>query len=314
MCLSVLEKNTQAFREFAQHKGWAITGEREIPCNERKGYISGSSVLLWLKSTGRKLPDYKNLVHAEKEKHLTFQSFLIQPIENKPFNRVTPIESASQPQATGLARVGIDESGKGDYFGPLVIGAVYVDEHTESILIQIGVRDSKRLSDSRILELSEEIKRLCPHSVVHIGPKRYNELYGEIKNLNELLAWGHARALENVLSNTACNLAVADQFGNESFLLNALLKKGRQIKLEQRPKGEQDTAVAAASILARAEFVQSIEQLSRRARKSLPKGSSDPKIITIGREIVKNGGQSALAEVAKLHFKTTQAIIGQRKS
>ena len=176
-------------------------------------------------------------------------------------------------------------------------------------MIQWGVRDSKRLSDHHILELAEEIKLLCPHSVVPIGPKRYNELYDEIKNLNELLAWGHARALENVLGNVACNLAVADQFGSESFLLNALLKKGRQIKLEQRPKGEQDIAVAAASILTRAEFVQRMEQLSRRIGKPLPKGASDPAIITVERDIVRNGGQSALAEIAKLHFKTTQTIM-----
>jgi ribonuclease HIII len=238
----------------------------------------------------------------------TYQS-LLTPSSEK-LNVSTPAPALpALPHVTGLARIGLDESGKGDYFGPLVIGAVYVDESTEAKLIQMGVRDSKRLSDNRILELAEEIKLLCPHSVVPIGPKRYNELYDEIKNLNELLAWGHARALENVLGNVTCNLAVADQFGNESFLLNALLKKGRQIKLEQRPKGEQDTAVAAASILARAEFVQRMEQLSRRIGKSLPKGSSDPAIITLGRDIVRNGGQSALAEIAKLHFKTTQTIM-----
>jgi ribonuclease HIII len=241
----------------------------------------------------------------------TYQTFLIPAVENKAYATTAPAASVVQPKATGLARIGLDESGKGDYFGPLVIGAVYVDEHTEAKLIAMGVRDSKRIADSRILELAEEIKLLCPHSVVPIGPKRYNELYGEIENLNKLLAWGHARALENVLENVVCELAVADQFGDESFLLNALLNKGRQISLEQRPKAEQDTAVAAASILARAEFVQRIEQLSKRIGKSLPKGSSDPSIVTIGREIVKSGGQNALAEVAKLHFKTTQAIMSQ---
>jgi ribonuclease HIII len=241
---------------------------------------------------------------------LTYQAFIISVSEQLGVSTTTlaPLPTL-QTQATGLARIGLDESGKGDYFGPLVIGAVYVDEETEAKLMQMGVRDSKRIADRRILELAEEIKLLCPHSVVPIGPKRYNELYNEIKNLNELLAWGHARALENVLDNIACNLAVADQFGNESFLLNALLKKGRQIKLEQRPKGEQDIAVAAASILARAEFVQRMEQLSRRIGKSLPKGSSDPAIITVGRDILRNDGQSALAEVAKLHFKTTQIIM-----
>ena len=166
----------------------------------------------------------------------TYQPFVTPIAGNITPATAIPSVSASQPQATGLARIGLDESGKGDYFGPLVIGAVYVDNRTEAKLLQMGVRDSKRLTDNRILDLAEEIKQLCPHSVVHIGPKRYNELYSEIKNLNELLAWGHARALENVLEDTACNLAVADQFGNESFLLNALLKKGRQITLEQRPK------------------------------------------------------------------------------
>lgn len=239
----------------------------------------------------------------------TYQGFLIPESKNDGVPEIMSPISTSQPQVTGLARIGLDESGKGDYFGPLVIGAVYVDESTEEKLIRMGVRDSKRIADSRIMELAEEIKLLCPHSVVPIGPKRYNELYEEIKNLNVLLAWGHARALENVLGSVDCGLAVADQFGDESFLLNALLKKGRQIRLEQRPKAEQDVAVAAASILARAEFVQRMEQLSRRVGKPLPKGSSDPMIVTMGREIVKKGGQRALAEVAKLHFKTTQLVM-----
>lgn len=212
-------------------------------------------------------------------------------------------------KAIGIARIGLDESGKGDYFGPLVIGAVYVDEQTEAQLMVLGVCDSKRLSDTRILAMAEKIKVMCPCSVVPIGPKRYNELYEEIHNLNRLLAWGHARSLENVLEKVSCNLAVADQFGEDSFLLNALMKKGRQIKLEQRPRAEEDMSVAAASILARAEFVQRIEQLSNRIGKSLPKGASDPSIITIGREIVARDGPSALAEVAKLHFKTTNAIL-----
>lgn len=239
----------------------------------------------------------------------TYRGFLTNELEKNSTPEIASTIPSSQPQVTGLARIGLDESGKGDYFGPLVIGAVYVDESTEEKLLQIGVRDSKRITDNHILELAEEIKLLCPHSIVPIGPKRYNELYDEIKNLNVLLAWGHARALENLLGSVDCDLAVADQFGNESFLLNALLKKGRKIKLEQRPKAEQDVAVAAASILARAEFVHRMLQLSKRVGRSLPKGSSDPKIITIGQEIVRKGGQSALAELAKLHFKTTQVII-----
>jgi ribonuclease HIII len=223
-----------------------------------------------------------------------------------------PVAAKPKPQVAVQARIGLDESGKGDYFGPLIVGAVYVDEKTEATLLAMGVRDSKKISDRRISELAEAIKGLCPHSVVHIGPKRYNELYDKIGNLNKLLAWGHARALENVLKVQTCSLAVADQFGDEAFLRNALLQEGRKITLEQRTKGEQDTAVAAASILARAEFVNQLERLTRQFRVPLLKGSSNPEIIAIAQRIAHEGGQPALAQVAKLHFKTTSAVMAKR--
>jgi ribonuclease HIII len=184
-----------------------------------------------------------------------------------------------------------------------------VDGLTETQLITLGVRDSKLLSDHRILAMAETIKGTCPHFVVLIGPKTYNEMYERMQNLNQLLAWGHARSLEKVLEKVSCDLVIADQFGDESYLLDALGEKVRLIKLEQRPHAESDFAVAAASILARAEFVRRMEQLSSRVGKKLPKGAFDPSIITIGREIVAQGGESALADVAKLHFKTTKVIL-----
>ena len=144
-----------------------------------------------------------------------------------------------------IERIGIDESGKGDYFGPLVIAAVFVDAITQHELALMQVRDSKKISDGRILEMAPDIKTICPHSVVAIGPQKYNELYGKIKNLNRLLAWGHARALENLLDKVSCGRAIADQFGDERLILNALQAKGRTIALEQRPKAESDIAVAA---------------------------------------------------------------------
>ena len=155
------------------------------------------------------------------------------------------------PAATNLSslnRIGIDESGKGDYFGPLVIAAVFVTPALEQDLALMRVRDSKKISDARILEMAPDIRLLCPHSLVAIGPQRYNELYAKIKNLNRLLAWGHARALENLLQKVDCDLAIADQFGDERLILNALQEKGKQIRLVQRTKAESDLAVAAASI------------------------------------------------------------------
>jgi ribonuclease HIII len=207
-----------------------------------------------------------------------------------------------------IERIGIDESGKGDYFGPLVIAAVFVDATTQGELKLMEVRDSKKISDGRILEMAPDIKTICPHSVIAIGPQKYNELYAKIKNLNRLLAWGHAKALENLLERVPCERAISDQFGNERLILNALQDKGRTIILEQRTKAESDLAVAAASILARAEFLLRLKRLSHEVGTTLPKGAS-PTVELAARMVIKKHGQDRLGHVAKLHFKTTQAVL-----
>ncbi|HET6676875.1 MAG TPA: ribonuclease HIII [Terriglobia bacterium] len=210
--------------------------------------------------------------------------------------------------SSSIERIGIDESGKGDYFGPLVIAAVFVDATTQEELTLMAVRDSKKISDGRILELAPDIKTICPHSVIAIGPQKYNELYGKIRNLNRLLAWGHAKALETLLERVSCERAISDQFGDERLILNALQEKGRRIVLEQRTKAESDLAVAAASIVARAEFLLRLKRLSDEIGTVLPKGAS-PAVELAGRMIVKKHGQERLGTVAKLHFKTTKAVL-----
>jgi ribonuclease HIII len=207
-----------------------------------------------------------------------------------------------------IERIGIDESGKGDYFGPLVIAAVFVDAITQGELILMNVRDSKKISDDRILEMAPDIRMLCPHSIIAIGPQRYNELYAKIQNLNRLLAWGHAKALETLLDKVSCGRAIADQFGDERLIVNALQEKGRTIVLEQRHKAETDLAVAAASILARAEFLLRLKRLSDETGTTLPKGAS-PAVELAGRMVVKKHGEERLGLIAKLHFKTTQAVL-----
>ena len=211
---------------------------------------------------------------------------------------------------TPIERVGIDESGKGDYFGPLVIAAVFVDATTQGELTLMQVRDSKKISDGRILDMAPDIRAICLHSIIAIGPQRYNELYVKIRNLNRLLAWGHAKALETLLEKVSCRRAIADQFGDERLILNALQEKGRTIVLEQRHKAESDLAVAAASILARAEFLLRLQRLSDENGTTLPKGAS-PAVELAGRMIVKKHGEERLGSVAKLHFKTTQAVLGK---
>jgi ribonuclease HIII len=207
-------------------------------------------------------------------------------------------------------QIGIDESGKGDYFGPLVIAGVYVAQEQEEQLRVAGVRDSKTLSDKRVAALAEQIRALCLCTIVVIGPERYNSLHASLKNLNRLLAWGHARAIENLLAKVSYDRVVADQFGDERFLKNALMAKGRAVTLIQKPQAEEEVAVAAASIVARAEFLRRLQALSTRYGVSLPKGASDA-VITAGKAFVRRHGAEALGQVAKLHFRTTASVLGQ---
>lgn len=206
-------------------------------------------------------------------------------------------------------RIGSDESGKGDYFGPLVVAAFFLPEGQEGVLRELGVKDSKRTSDARCREIAAELKRGYPyHSVVAIGPEKYNELWAKLRNLNRLLAWGHARAIENVLERVRAGKAVTDQFGDEKFVRNALLKKGREIELVQMPRAEEDAAVAAASILARAEFLARLGFLSREAGFELPKGASD-QVEAAAVALVREKGPEVLDKVAKTHFKTTVRVL-----
>jgi ribonuclease HIII len=215
-------------------------------------------------------------------------------------------KSAHGERAVGW--IGIDESGKGDYFGPLVIAAVHVTSRSAEDLLALNVRDSKKISDGMIKTLAIDIKTLCRHSIIAIGPERYNKLYTEIRNLNKLLAWGHAKALETLLEQVPCARAISDQFGDERLILNALQARGKQIILEQRHKGEEDIAVAAASIVARDEFVRRLGRLAAEFGVPLPKGAS-PAVELAARSVVGKHGQEGLAKVAKLHFKTTLRVL-----
>ncbi|MEI6714446.1 MAG: ribonuclease HIII [Verrucomicrobiota bacterium] len=208
--------------------------------------------------------------------------------------------------------LGIDESGKGDFFGPLVIAGAYVDAQMARGWRDAGVMDSKSIgSDSRIRALAKVIKetRGAVLSVVLIGPQRYNELYGKFKNLNRLLAWGHARVIENLLEKKPdCPRALSDQFANPSLIQKALLERGQQIQLDQRTKAESDPAVAAASILAREAFVNWMDNEGRIFGEILPKGASAA-VKTTGRKLVETHGPAVLNKIAKLHFKTAAEIL-----
>ncbi|HHZ12371.1 MAG TPA: ribonuclease HIII [Clostridiales bacterium] len=203
--------------------------------------------------------------------------------------------------------IGIDESGKGDYFGPLVIAGVYTDENTSAELQYAGVTDSKKITDHKAQKLAKLIKNICPYDIVIIENERYNDLYASIKNLNKLLAWGHARVIENLLDKVDCDYALSDQFGRPELIQKALMTKGRQIRLEQRPKAEENIAVAAASILARDEFVSRMNGLESRYGFSFPKGASS-NVVKAAKEFTEQFGRDSMNKVAKLHFKITNQI------
>ena len=215
-----------------------------------------------------------------------------------------------------LPIIGTDESGKGDYFGPLVSAGVYVDERSVKDLIGCGIKDSKKLSDSKNLELARKVIKICKRrfAIIEISPEKYNDLYEQFKkekkNLNTLLAWGHAKAIEEILSKVNCKTAIADKFADERFILDKLQEKGKKIKLIQMHKAEQNTAVAAASILARARFLEKLLKLSNEYKIDLPKGASQ-KVIENAKKVVDMYGKEALRKVAKLHFKTTNAVFNK---
>lgn len=205
------------------------------------------------------------------------------------------------------ALIGTDESGKGDYFGPLIIAGVYADPEGQKRLRQIGAADSKTLSDSKIEKLAEEIMKTCKYAVVKLENSKYNEMYREINNLNKLLAWGHARVIEDLLEAVDCSNVLADQFGSPELIKNALMTRGRLVNLEQRHRAEENVVVAAASIIARNEYVKSMKSLSDEYEVEFPKGCSG--IVTdAARDFVKVHGKEKLGKVAKLHFVVTDKV------
>eukprot|EP01051_Picozoa_sp_SAG22_P005413 SAG22_NODE_320_length_12472_cov_2.764002_6_plen_317_part_00 len=204
--------------------------------------------------------------------------------------------------------IGIDESGKGDYFGPLVIAGVYLGKKQREILEVLGVKDSKVLEDKQCLELAPQIKAACPYSLITMGNHSYNELYEKMQNLNHILSWGHAKAIENVLVQQPCDTALSDKFAPQTLIQAALFNKGIKIKLIERTKAESHLAVAAASVVARATYLEEMQKMAKIYQQKFPKGCSD-KTLSMAKAFYDKHGKDELACVAKLHFKFTEIIM-----
>jgi ribonuclease HIII len=215
--------------------------------------------------------------------------------------------------------IGSDESGKGDYFGPLVGASFFVDRAILNDLIKLGIKDSKQISDSKIEEISKILisKYKDRIAICELIPEKYNELYQKFLtqggNLNKLLAWCHARVIQDLAEKFNVDGAIADQFGDESYILNEIknngkMKDAKELKLIQRPKAEENLAVAAASILARDRFIRRIKEYSIKFKITIPKGAST-EVNKIALFIKEKYGVEELKKVVKLHFKNSKEII-----
>lgn len=243
-----------------------------------------------------------------------FAEFVLEPEILQDYRFSVPEElSGEDVKSLDLApHIGVDESGKGDFFGPLIIAGVYIDEETGEKLAASKVRDSKLIkSDREIKAVASQIREITQgrFAVVTLRNQTYNDLYRRIGNLNRLLAWGHARVIENVLEKVPdCPRALSDKFGADFLIKNALMERGRKIVLEQKTKGESDIAVAAASILARDRFISVMAELEEEFGMEIPRGASSA-VKQRANAIIDKFGVESLARCVKTHFKTYDELM-----
>lgn len=281
-----------------------VSAEKDINYGHQFMVVRGSEKAVLTAYDGKK---GRRLVWGGAETEL--RSALQSAVEGKPVSFLAQDETAWQGMWAGS-----DESGKGDFFGPLVVAAVIVDDTTAAKLQAAGVKDCKLLSDKKILQLEDVIKETVVDSAVlelkpHIYNMRYEQVKAEGDNLNQLLGYGHIAALSQVLErHQECKGALIDQFTRSNAVLKGLQAKFPGMTFKQQTKAESDLAVAAASVLARARFLRSMEELAILAgEEELPKGGSDL-ATECAKRIAARLGKAELRKFVKLHFANYQRI------
>ncbi|WP_108623816.1 ribonuclease HIII [Candidatus Similichlamydia epinepheli] len=210
-------------------------------------------------------------------------------------------------------RIGTDESGKGDLFGPLCVTAVFIDTSTEQKLKKLGVRDSKKLSDQRAISLAQEIREICRYRSLRLVPSTYNRLYDKFGNLNLLLGWAHAKVVADLIKETGTpDKLVVDQFAKDQKLLErAFAKENINVPLEQRFRAESDISVAAASVISRAIFLDWIKDTSEKIGLLLHKGSGEKSQDSL-EAFMNREDTSLIFDIAKMHFKQIKEISTEK--
>ncbi|MCK9555404.1 ribonuclease HIII [bacterium] len=243
---------------------------------------------------------------VQGRKTADFVEFILEPLVIKELSF-----SASFFADNDMAkRIGSDESGKGDFFGPLVVSGVcaYGEEIAE--MAKAGVRDSKKIkSEAKIHALEKIIAKNSATETVSISPKRFNQMYMSMKNMNKILAWAHACVIENLIKQTGCKLVVVDKFAPKTTLLQMLKEHGRKARIIQRTKAESDIVVAAASICARAAYLKEMKRLGDKYGVTFPKGGGSDKITDALKTFLSKYGKNELENVAKINFKTSDGFL-----
>ncbi len=295
---TVTEEQAEALRILLDERGWAFTSQ---PYAHWKASRDKTNVVAY--QSGK--------LTVQGGGTADFVMFLLEPEILHTFT----FGYESEPEANEAIdpHGGVDESGKGDFFGPLCIAGVYVDEQTGPMLREIGCCDSKLIKSSKkIMELSGKIRAIAGDgwTTVTIGPETYNRLYQQFGNLNRLLAWGHAKVIENLLEKVpSCPRMLSDKFADERLIQRALQTRGQKIKLDQRTKAESDVAVAAASILSREQFLRGMTKLEKEFGVPFPRGAS-AQVKQAGRLLLEKFGVPALERCSKIHFKTFNELTG----
>jgi ribonuclease HIII len=291
------ETQGRALEQRLREKGWAF---REVP--HARFAAGGTQVNLVLYESGKLVVQGKG---TEEFVQFTLEPEILGCAE-------LGYEDVLHPERK-LPRLGVDESGKGDLFGPLCVAGVYVNATIAAAWKEAGVRDSKVIGgDQQIARLADLIRGTpgCVFSVVPIGNAAYNRLHAKLSSVNRILAWGHARVIENLMGqghrmHPPPVRAVIDQFAShQSVVLNALMRDGQRLEIIQRHKAESDLAVAAASILARDEFVRRLRRLGEDQGMVFPKGAGQAANAALKAWVERNG-RDRLTEVAKCHFRNT---------
>jgi ribonuclease HIII len=237
------------------------------------------------------------------------------------------VRDVVEPEVTGAAKLGydevlhpdwfeshagLDESGKGDFFGPVIAATVIADKPAIEAWRAAGVQDSKKIAEAKIMELDRLIRetRGAIARTCFCGMPKYNELMARPQaNLNRLLAWQHATALEQALLAKRVPWGLLDQFTKQPLVQRELAKKKvENFDLRMRTHAEEDPVVAAASIVARAEFVRQMHLLSKKFGAKLQKGAG-PLVKEQAHEIITKFGARALGDFAKLHFRTAYEVV-----